>query len=784
MASLGDLIIKLGVNAQEFDKGLGNSMRKLNQFGKNTKKIGANLTRNLTLPLAAVGAGSFKLAADFEASMAKVKAVSGATASEFAALEKNALDLGSSTKFTATEVSGLQLEFSKLGFSAAEITKVTGATLALAQATGSDLATSAEVAGATLRGFGLDASETGRVTDVMAASFSSSALDMSSFQDSMKFVAPVAKAAGVSLEETTAMLAALANNGIKGSQAGTALRRIISDLGSTGGNVANAIKRLANEGLNLADAKDEVGRSAQSALLVLSENIGVTDELTTSFGNATGTASEMAGIMDSTAEGSLAKMRSALEGAAIVIGKSLAPTITQLANFISNIATKFSNLSESTQGTIIKVGALVGAIGPFLLIVPTLVSAIGSIRLALSAMMGPMGLVVAGITALAASFIDFGGDVDTANDSLLNIQKTAGGSVIPLEQMDSNMLRKELEELTKDLSQFANSAEEIEDLKFLSDLTADQTGFNSALERGKSRIEELLQDLTDLKAAYKNNSITLKEYNKLSNEANRDIDVYQNIVKTATVALDKFKQQQAITNQTISTGEETYESAARGINMVATESIQAVPIINAVDESVKTLGTSFTSVADLFVDTRTEFEKMQEGLSNGMLLLQDTALQMGNSLGFAFGQMIKGSEDAGKALKESVLGIIDAALASSTALIIEAMINTGKFTGPAAPIVIPALVATGIGLVRGLFSAISVPAMAEGGIVSGNTLVQVGEYAGASTNPEVIAPLDKLKSMLGGAGGGQVQVHGVIRGRDIFLTNEVAARELGNIRAF
>jgi hypothetical protein len=150
-------------------------------------------------------------------------------------------------------------------------------------------------------------------------------------------------------------------------------------------------------------------------------------------------------------------------------------------------------------------------------------------------------------------------------------------------------------------------------------------------------------------------------------------------------------------------------------------------------------------------------------------------------MGFAFGQMIKGADDAGKALKESVLGIIDAALASSTALIIEAMINSGKFTGPAAPIVIPALVATGIGLVRGLFSAISVPAMAEGGIVSGNTMVQVGEYPGVSSNPEVIAPLDKLKSMIGGAGG-NVKVQGIIRGRDIFLTNERASREVGNLR--
>ena len=104
----------------------------------------------------------------------------------------------------------------------------------------------------------------------MASSFANSALDMSSFRESMKFVAPVAKSAGLSIEETTAMLGALANNGVKGSQAGTALRRIISDLGGTGANVSKEIDKLAKKGLNLADAKDEVGRTAQTALLILS----------------------------------------------------------------------------------------------------------------------------------------------------------------------------------------------------------------------------------------------------------------------------------------------------------------------------------------------------------------------------------------------------------------------------------------------------------------------------------------------------------------------------------
>jgi len=365
MARQSLLSVLLDLNADGFEKGLKKAQRSMRGTANKLKRSGANLTRNVTAPLALIGGASFKAAADFEAGMAKVKAVSGATAGEFKNLRDNALELGRSTRFSAREVSALQLEFSKLGFTADEITQVTGATLSLAQATGSDLAQSAEVAGSTLRAFGLDASETQRVTDVMAASFSSSALDMGSFQDSMKFVAPVAKAAGLSIESTTAMLAQLANNGIKGSAAGTSLRRILSTVGATGGDVKEKLAGLSKEVITLGDAKDEVGRTAQSAFLVLKEGLADVDNLTTSFQNSEGAAGDMAAVMDDTADGALKRMQSAVEGAQITIGNALAPAVLEAVKTVENLATKFSNLSEGTQGFIVKAGMAVAAIGPF-----------------------------------------------------------------------------------------------------------------------------------------------------------------------------------------------------------------------------------------------------------------------------------------------------------------------------------------------------------------------------------------------------------------------------------
>jgi len=395
MARQSLLSVLLDLNADGFEKGLQKAQRSMRRTANDLKRSGANLTRNVTAPLALIGASSFKVAADFEQSMAKVKAVSGATAGEFKNLKDNAMELGRTTRFSASEVSALQLEFSKLGFTADEITKVTGATLSLAQATGSDLAQSAEVAGSTLRAFSLDASETQRVTDVMAASFSSSALDMGSFQDSMKFVAPVAKKAGLSIEETTAMLAQLANNGIKGSSAGTALRRILSTVGATGGDVKEKLANLSKEVITLGDAKDEVGRTAQSAFLVLKDGLSDVDNLTTSFQNSEGAAGDMAAIMDDTAEGAMKRMQSAVEGAQIAIGTALAPAVVDVADAIGNMAQKFSELSPAMQKTIVGLGAFTASIGPAKMVTGNLMGVMSKSKTAVKALGSAMKFLAA-----------------------------------------------------------------------------------------------------------------------------------------------------------------------------------------------------------------------------------------------------------------------------------------------------------------------------------------------------------------------------------------------------
>lgn len=257
--------------------------------------------------------------------MSMVRAVSGATDEEFVSLEQNARRLGATTEYTATQVAGLQLAYSRMGFVPSQIIEITGATLDLATATGEDLAKSADVVGTTLKGFNLKAGQTKRVVDVMTKSFNSSSLQLDYFYEAMKYVAPIASVANVSLEETTAMLGVLADRGIRGSQAGTALRRILTEIAKEGGTVSERLDKLNKEGLTLSGAMDEVGRYAMTALTVLVNSKDGVNDLAAALENASGSAQETADVMRDNIWGDVKIFLSAVEEKLIAVGEFLAP---------------------------------------------------------------------------------------------------------------------------------------------------------------------------------------------------------------------------------------------------------------------------------------------------------------------------------------------------------------------------------------------------------------------------------------------------------------------------
>ncbi|MDH3879199.1 MAG: phage tail tape measure protein, partial [Desulfobacterales bacterium] len=280
-------------------------------FGKVT---GALRNFGLAVGGAAIARNIIGIFSGFQNEAANLASVLGKTRKEITALSDDAKRLGSSTKFTAKEVLKLQTEFAKLGFKEQEILDATEATLSLAAATGTELSEAAAVAGATLGGFGLGAEETQRIVDVMAKSFSTSALDMEKFKESMKGAAPAARAIGLSVEKTTALLGTLASAGISGSKAGNNLKTSFINLNKAGLTLEEGLAKVAKSEDKLSAASDLVGKNAAASFLVLAEGVETTKELEDGLNDAGGAAQKMADEQLNTLTGQTALLTSAWEG--------------------------------------------------------------------------------------------------------------------------------------------------------------------------------------------------------------------------------------------------------------------------------------------------------------------------------------------------------------------------------------------------------------------------------------------------------------------------------------
>jgi len=255
-----------------------------------------------------------KKGSEFAKQLSTLRAVSGASNEEMEALSESAKKLGSSTQFTAVEVAQLQTEYAKLGKTTPEILAATEATLDLAASLEVGLAEAATLAGSVVNSFGLQASDTQRVVDVLAKSTSSSSLDFGLLTESLKMAAPIARATGKSIEETAGLLGVLADNGVKGSLAGTGLSKVMSELNKKGLTFEEAYSKVNNSTDKLGVAQELVGEIGAKSLLNLANSEEAINKLTTTLENSGGAAKAMAEIRLDNLEGDTTKLSSAWEG--------------------------------------------------------------------------------------------------------------------------------------------------------------------------------------------------------------------------------------------------------------------------------------------------------------------------------------------------------------------------------------------------------------------------------------------------------------------------------------
>ena len=223
---------------------LGEAGASLEKAGEKITAVGTNLTKYVTVPILGLGTAAVKTTADFDASMSKVSAISGATGEDLEALRAKAREMGSQTKFSASEAADAMNYMAMAGWKTEDMLNGVEGIMNLAAASGEDLATTSDIVTDALTALGMSADDSAHFADILAAASSNANTNVSLMGESFKYVAPIAGSMGASAEDLSIALGLMANSGIKGSQAGNSLKNALVNLTKPTKQQAAAMQQL------------------------------------------------------------------------------------------------------------------------------------------------------------------------------------------------------------------------------------------------------------------------------------------------------------------------------------------------------------------------------------------------------------------------------------------------------------------------------------------------------------------------------------------------------------
>ena len=400
-------------------------------IGKSMTSVGSTLTKSVTVPLLGIGTAGLKVASDFDSAMSGVKAISGATGEEFDALRAKAIELGGSTAFSANEVAEAMTEMAKAGWDSQQILDGMGGVLDAAAASGENLGIVSTIVADAITGFGMEAKESTRVADLLTQSANSGTIGINDLGESFKYIAPVAGSMGLSIEDVTTALSAMSMSGIKGSQAGTSLRGVLTRMVKPTDQVAAAMDELGivltnSDGTfksldqilsemrgSFSGLTDEqktyyaatlAGQEGMSGLLsLLNMSQEEYDEIAASMDNAGGVAKETAEVMRDNLSADVEELGGSLESLAITLAEHIIPHLRTFVQWLTELVGKFTDLDPETQKTILKFAGIAAAIGPVILVIGKLVTAVGSVVTTFGKIPGAIAKAKGAFTAVSAA---------------------------------------------------------------------------------------------------------------------------------------------------------------------------------------------------------------------------------------------------------------------------------------------------------------------------------------------------------------------------------------------
>jgi len=731
-----NLKVNITGDSSKLNNALTSASSKLSSFGSKMQSVGKSMSMKLTLPLAVAGGAAVKFASDFQESMNKVDVAFGKSKKEVKDFAKTTLK-----QFGIAEGSALDMA-----------------------ALFGDMATS----------MGLN---------------QNAAADMST-----------------SLVGLAGDLASFKNIGI--DQATTALAGVFT--GET-----ESLKRLGivMTQTNLESFAMERGMNANIKTMTQAQKVALRYKF---IMEATSNAQGDFGRTSGGAANQMRIFQESLKELSAKFGQVILPVFTKLVSFANGLLQKFSELSPTTKKLIVVFAGIAAALGPVLYILGTLVTLAPAIGTALTVMMGPIGLIIAGLTAISVVIYKNWAGIKSALVKIGNYFIDLYNNSLPI-QLAVNSLIANFKNMlavgkfvfstfSTIIKTFANNF--ITLFKGIGDVIIGVFTFDK---------DKIIQGFTDLADGLKNN--VTAAFDAIKTDAttlgSSVVDNFNEALQQKTIAKIVVPVEMAVSGGGTDTATDVGGGGGVATRPMATSAVEGIsgagiqtPISDMVAADNERLPTVLGEQQAIFMGFKMSFKTAMDSVRRISGAVSQSFSQIGNSIANAFG----GAQSAMGAflgtLAKDALKIVGHNLSISMSNSITGATQSAKSFGPAAAFVLPALIAGATALISGAFSGIQgggggrramgssvggytggnsgggFTAFANGGIISGPTMGLVGEYPGARQNPEVIAPLNKLQSIIGkSSNSGNINVTGEVRvdGQDLLIAIERANETAGRV---
>jgi TP901 family phage tail tape measure protein len=770
---------KLGIeitgNAQGLTNAISTAEGKLKAFGSKLQSVGGSLTRSLTLPLVAIGGAATSMALNFDQSMTQIKSLVGIAGDEVDAMGETAKQMALDTGKSATEAGDALFFITSAGLRGDEAMQTLEASLKAAAVGLGETKTIADLATSAMNAYGSDTLSASAATDILATSVREGKLEASQLAGSMGGVIPIASNLGVEFHEVAGAMAAMSRTGTNASEGATQLNAILSSIAKPTEQSIDAFKRM---GLTADDLQKSLSEDGLMTTLVLLKNR--IDANGMSFTDIVPNIRAWKGVLDLTGAGmetnigimkslenhlgatdrmfkitaesasfkfnkSLNEMKGSLHEVGLVLLNMLVPVVTKLGNFLREASDSFKNLDDGTKRFIITIGGVVAVVGPALIVIGKISNTLGFLSKSLPLLttnwkLFSAALMANPIIAVATAVLALG----TAIYAYTQSQKDALAEVNTMDEVETALAEKRK--------------------KFLEESAKLADGYGGKTRENVRLLQDEIRALEDKKRAL--------EAIATSSAQGGDTPMEQ----TATSANTTRRAVESVTSSLIALG------AVQLTNPLGGTADAIVADLEKINTATK------VTLSDSMIRAQVFTQGVSDIITGG---LNDLAVGIGEALGNA---LANGGSLAG-ALAETMLSTIGKMAVELGKLAIGIGIGLQSIQAALKTLNPVVAIAAGVALVAlgsflksraagiaggggagsmpggGAPTIGGIPAFANGGIVSGPTLGLMGEYPGARSNPEVIAPLNKLQSLIGGNRAQNVNVGGefVMRGSDLVV---------------